>query len=199
MISLADFKARCVTDSAENIVNELILADDALHVSVTNREFVLDRLASAFGIATSDIALWVVGSAKLGFSITEKVLKDGTILPRYRPFRPVSDIDIAIVSPKLFRLIWDELCIYAHGHPWLPWNSGKLGDYMVYGWLRPDFFPKVQMRLCDSWWDLFYDLSKDLRFGRRTVRGALFHSVADLARYQRRSVTQCVRLELEKK
>jgi hypothetical protein len=138
--------------------------------------------------------MWIVGSAKLGFSITEKK-RAGCVYPRYRPFGPASDIDTAVVSPEIFRLIWDDLSIYAHGQPLMPWDSGRLGDYLLYGWLRPDHFPKVRIRRCDDWWDLFRRLSAEPRFDRRPVRGALFYSICDLKRYLRRAVLECIRIE----
>ena len=122
MITLDEFKARCATDSAEDIVDEVLLADDAAHVSEQNRAYLLSRLATTFGVEESRVQLWVVGSAKLGFSTVEK-RKNGNVLPRYRSFSALSDIDTAVVSPDIFRIIWDELSIYAHGKAWMPWNS----------------------------------------------------------------------------
>jgi hypothetical protein len=198
MITLAEFRARCARDRADEIVDDVLLIDEALHVIDDNREYLRTNLAAKFGMAASCVHLWVVGSAKLGFSIVEKK-KDGVVLPRYRPFSAVSDIDAAVVSPELFRIIWEELCIYAHGHPWMPWNSGYLGDYLVYGWLRPDHFPGGhRVKSCDDWWDQFRSFSANPRFGRRSVRGALFYSLSDLRRYLRRSVQDCVHVEQER-
>lgn len=196
MITLSEFRELCATDKAEDIVDNILLRDDAKHVSVDNREYLLRGLAAAYGVDRASIQLWIVGSAKLGFSISEKRKPDGRVLPRYRPFSVHSDIDTAVVCPDLFRLIWDELCIYAHGQPWMPWSYKQLGDYMVYGWLRPDHFPP-RVRRCDDWWDLFRRFSANPRFGRRSVRGALFHSVSDLRRYQRRAVIECINAEME--
>jgi hypothetical protein len=197
MITLEEFKARCARDKAEDIVDEVLLEDDAVHVSAENRTYLLDGLASVFGVEQSCIRLLIVGSAKLGFSITEKN-KGGELLPRYRHFSAISDIDTAVVSSELFRIVWDELSIYAHGQPWMPWDSGRLGDYMVYGWLRPDHFPSGRrVRRCDDWWDQFRRFSADPRFGRRSVRGGLFHSISDLRRYLRRSVLECIHAEQE--
>ena len=195
MITLDEFKGRCRADAAEDIVNDVLLADDAVHVSAVNRAYLRDTLAATYGIANNAIQLWIVGSAKLDFALTEK-RKGGLVLPRYRSYSPDSDIDTAVVSSELFRLIWDELSIYAHGVPWMPWDSGKLGDYLVYGWLRPDHFPTRRVRRCDDWWDQFRRFSANPRFGRRSVRGGLFHSVADLQRYLRRSVLECINLEM---
>jgi hypothetical protein len=193
MISVEEFREKCRREAADDIVSSLLLADYSKHVSGENREFLRDSLARKFQLVAADIQLWVVGSAKFGFSIAEKI-KDNQLLPRYRPFGPLSDIDMAIVSPRLFRLVWDELCIYSHGYSWFPWRSGALGDYMLCGWLRPDYFPRI--RRCDDWWDLFRRFSYDPRFGRRRVRGGLFHSTNDLHRYQLRAVEECVSAEM---
>ncbi len=195
MIAVDDFKELCRTKPADDIVNEVLLADDAVHVTPANRLYIARALSRVFGVKIYEIDLWIVGSAKLGFSITEK-RKNGTLFPRYRRFSAYSDIDTAIVSPKIFRIIWDELSIYAYGKPWMPWDSGRLGDYMIYGWLRPDHFPRgVRVRRCNDWWDLFRGLSADIRFGRHSVRGGLFYSLTDLRRYLRKSVMDCIKFE----
>jgi hypothetical protein len=201
MISLDEYRKLCAERPAEDIVEAILLADDAVHVSTSNRKYVLTTLARCFGMQEACVHVHVVGSAKLDFSIVEKKnRKTGEVLPRYRPFGPDSDIDLAIVSSELFHVIWEDLSIYAHGQPWMPWNSGRLGDYMLYGWLRPDLFPQGgRVRKCDDWWDQFRRFSSDLRFGRRHVRGALFESTSQLRRYLRRAVVECIHAEQELK
>lgn len=194
-VTLQDFRDRCALGDAEGIVEDVLLADDAIHVTASNRAHLIQGLAAAYGVPDTSVRLWIVGSAKLGFATNEKK-KDGNLYPRYRLFSAVSDIDVAVVSPEIFTRIWDELSVHAHGHPWMPWDSKKLGDYLVYGWLRPDHFPGgANMRRCNDWWDSFRNFSADPRFGRHSVRGGLFHSVDDLRRYQRRSVLECIRVE----
>ncbi len=195
MISVAEFRALCKSESADSIVDDILLTNEALHVRATDRAYIRSDLAGAFGIDTSEIELWIVGSAKLGFSLREK-RQDGVTLPRYRPFGPLSDIDVAIVSPTMFRILWHELSAFAHGQPWMPWDSRYLGDYMVYGWLRPDHFPKHGVRYCAEWWNRFRRFSSSSRFERRRVRGGLFHSFEDLRRYQGRSAEECINVEL---
>lgn len=150
MITLGEFRALCLSESAEEIVERVLLVDDALHVSPSNRADLSASLSATFGLNESSLKLWIVGSAKLGFSISEK-RKNRQVLARYRPFTALSDIDTAVVSADLFRLIWDELSIYAHAKAWMPWDSGVLGDYMIHGWLRPDHFPRRRLRRCDDW------------------------------------------------
>lgn len=194
MLTVDQFKALCLEKSAEDIVDDLLLTEDALHVSASDREFIATQLANKFGLEASRVKIWITGSSKLGFSIVEG-RKNGQHLQRYRPFSPISDIDVAVVSPALYDLIWEDLCVFAHGHAWLPWDSKKLGDYMVYGWLRPDHFPHGKTRRGNDWWDTFRALSSNPRFKRRTVRGGLFHSVGDLRRYLRRAVVECINIE----
>jgi len=166
--------------------------DAAAHVRPEDVDYLRARLASTFGIAPGQVNVWIVGSAKLGFSIVEKRLSDGTVLPRYRKFSADSDIDVAVVSPMIFDLIWRELSAYAHRVPRLPWNSGQLGDYLICGWLRPDHFPiRARLRRCDDWWDLLRRLSADGRYGRRKVRGGLFHSIEHMKQYLGRALDEC--------
>jgi hypothetical protein len=192
-----DFQARLLSDELEQILDEVLLAEEAVHVSAEQRAMLEKSIREAYSVSATYLTLYIVGSSKLGFSISEKRLIDGRILPRYRLYRAESDIDVAVVSKAIFEILWDELSIHAHSHARIPWDSGRLGDYMVYGWLRPDHFPRgVRLRRCDNWWDLFRRLSSDSRLGRRAVRGGLFHSVDHMRRYQLRALREC-RLALE--
>jgi|LakMenEpi03Aug12_release.lakeMendotaPanAssembly.Ray.scaffolds.fasta_scaffold259084_2 hypothetical protein len=194
MITVEEFKVLCRERDVNDIVNDVLLAEEALHVPLADRNFISAQLARKYGIEATRVRLWITGSSKLGFSIVEKS-KNGRKLPRYRPFGPDSDIDVAIISPDIFNMIWEDLCVFAHGEAWIPWDSRALGDYMIYGWLRPDHFPHGKTRRGDDWWDVFRALSLDTRFKRRQVRGGLFHSVGDLHRYLRRAVIECVNIE----
>lgn len=192
MISIQDFRDLCVNSDVDTIVDDVLLLDDALHVPKSDRKHITSKLANAFNVSTDDISIWIVGSAKLGFSINDKPKLN---LKKYRPFGPLSDVDIAVVSPKIFSSIWSELCSHAHSFPRMPWDSKSLGDYLIYGWLRPDHFPKTRIAACDDWWDIFNRLSREPRFGRRKVRGGLFYSREDLRKYLKRSVMQCITQE----
>lgn len=176
----------------DDFVDKSVLGVESPHFSAEKTNHVAKELASKFSVDINAINIHVVGSAKLGFGLFEKRTKSGETLPPFRPFGPESDIDLAIVSPPLYEAIWNELSIYANQCPWMPWDSGRLGDYMIYGWLRPDHFPKfARLRRCDDWWDLFRALSSNSRLGRRSIRGALYYSEEHLRRYQVRSLNQC--------
>lgn len=187
-----ELKSQLLESDLEDFFENWILDTVSPHFPQQKIEIVRQKLAHKFGIAIEINHFHVVGSAKLGYGLFEKKTKQGEILPAFRPFGPDSDIDIAITCPDLFDAIWNELSAYANDKPWLPWDSGKLGDYLIYGWLRPDHFPKsARLRKCDDWWDTFRSLSADSRLGRRTIRGALYHSRDHLKRYQVRGLHQC--------
>jgi len=196
-MTVHELKAQLRSADLEEFVDKVILTGDSPFFSSDQIRHVSKTLASKYSIEMDSMQIRVVGSAKLGYGLFKKRTKTGDYLAAFRPFRPESDIDLAIISPRLYEVIWDELSIHANNSPWMPWDSGRLGDYMVYGWLRPDHFPKyARLRRCDDWWDVFSALSSDSRLGRRTIRGALYHSLDHLRRYQIRGLNQC-RADLE--
>lgn len=171
------------------------MAPHSVHVKPEDLHHIREVVSARYQARMEDTSAWVVGSAKLGFAVTSKSVGE-EVLPAFRPFSPRSDIDVALVSTPIFDLIWDELSSHAHRSAHFPWDSGRLGDYLVCGWLRPDHFPKVAtLRRCSDWWQLFNQLSGELRFNRRKVRGALFYSESHMRQYFHRGLTHCAREE----
>lgn len=192
MPTVDEFRAALRVLGDDEIINEWLLSPGALHVDDRDIQYIQAALASAFRCAVQDVWVGITGSAKLGFSITEKPRRDADKLLRYRSFSPYSDIDVAVISPPIFESIWGELSDHSHRAARFPWRAERLGDYLVCGWLRPDHFPS-QPRLprCDLWWDTFRQLSTEPRFNRRSVRGGLFHSQDQLRKYIARAVREC--------
>lgn len=195
MITVSEFRQRIAENQTDFLLEEILLAPGAKHVSNQNIQFIRNNIAEKYGVPHESIEICITGSAKLGFSIVEKRWK-GEQLARYRSFSAHSDIDVAVISRPLFEIIWMDLSKRAHRTTYLPWDSKKLGDYMMYGWLRPDHFPNdVRVPKCDDWWDLFRRFSSDARYQRRKVRGGLFYSKEQLALYMARSINDCVSAE----
>lgn len=195
-MTIDDFKRLILNEDFEEILTKILLSNDAKHVGQSSSNYIQSKLAEKYNIQPIDIQLIIVGSAKIGFALAEKRMKDGTTLPRYRPFRPDSDIDIAIISPAIFEAIWNELGRFASSQLYLPWDSKKLGDYLVCGWLRPDYFPKgKRLRKCDDWYDTFRFLSSQQRLGRRQIRGGLFYNIEHLKTYQGKALSACIEFE----
>lgn len=123
-----------------------------------HQEYFLKTIISKYlGIHINEIV--IVGSAKLGFSLSPKNLFnkfdykfEQTKQRKYR-----SDIDIAIISPSLFERINKEVFEYTNSfkEKWSYneyYNGAKLEEfkvpvcykcfeYLSKGWFRPDFKP----------------------------------------------------------
>lgn len=196
MPTVDEFRAALLSWEPEDIVDRWIVSPGALHVDEQDRAHIAVRLSEAYRRPVERIEIVITGSAKLGFSMTRKAIEGQPSLVRYRSFRPESDIDVAVISPDIFDLLWSELSAHSHSAPRFPWQSRKLGDYLICGWLRPDHFPtNAGLRYCDLWWETFRGLSRDPRYRRHRVRGGLFYSMDELKRYSRRAVIDCALAE----
>lgn len=149
-------------------------------------------ISRATGIQIELDEIRIVGSAKLGYGLFEKRRKEQPTLPAFRPFGGNSDIDIAFTSSNLFDAIWSELATYALGKSWMPYRMNSLGDYLVYGWIRPDHVPwQARLGTYDSWRDEIRRLTASSRFSRRKLSGALYKNLEFLTKYQTRSIANC--------
>jgi len=92
------------------------------------------HLEKSLGVETGAVSL--VGSGAVGFSIAPDNFT--------RPFLPSSDLDFAVVSPKLFDEVWAVLLRW--GHPvrhHIPkeaedWFSSRSSE-IFWGWLNPSY------------------------------------------------------------
>ena len=196
MVTVAEFQAAIQSQSALDVVDSVLLPNAPQHVSSADLAFLRDTIGEAYRVRSDAIDIVVTGSANLGFSLSEK-RKDGIVVaPRYRPFSAASDIDVAVVATSIFDALWQELAAHAARSTWFPFREGKLGDYMISGWLRPDHFPKNRRLLqCDNWFDTFRRITASSRFRRRRVNGGLFYSRFHLRQYMTRSVNDCIHNE----
>lgn len=191
-MNLATLKTNITSREADDFVREFVLNGPCLHVDQKAIEYIRVSLSEAVGIAIEPEELIIVGSAKLGFGLFEKKRKDLEALPRFRAFGPASDIDVAICSARLFDLVWKELCDYALAKPWLPHIMRNTGNYLVYGWLRPDQVPyEARLRTLDKFQDRIRKLSNNSAIGRRKISGAIYRDVTFLSKYQTRGISQC--------
>lgn len=190
------FRQVLLEKSPEEIVRDILLSGDPVGISNELVSHVQREITASFNIPINSVDLYVVGSGKMGFSIVEKWdLNTKVKLQRFRAFSPLSDIDIAVVSQRLFYLFWKEISTYSHGNEEYRKDT-KQGMFMLWGWLRPDHFPKnAVLPFCQTWWDKFNGFSADTRFGRRKVRGGLYFSRWFLEAYQCRAVRECRTME----
>ena len=191
MATLKDFISKLATEECDAIVQEFFFDTPSQKVSIIQKERIVEEVRSAYGLKSHDLRLHITGSAHLGFSLVEKP-KLG--LARYRPFSAESDIDCAVVSARLFTMLWRE--VSRHGHGLAPWPNSidGLGNYMIYGWLRPDKLP-IDLYYRNVWWDCFSSLTKNRAVGFHKIAGGLFYSTDHLKQYIERSVRACQSLE----
>lgn len=140
------------------------------------------EIASNFNLHPNEII--VVGSAKLGFSIAPH--------KRYKLFDDTSDIDIAVVSNKLFDEVWYS--VYQASQKKKFWYKGEdFKNYLFQGWIRPDFFPpSSRFPFRDEWWEFFRKLTNSGRFGPYKISGGIYKNWSFLENYQTTAVTDCI-------
>lgn len=194
MLTVTIFRQRLQEAGVERVIEEFILAKPAAHVTAEQHNYIHETVTSLYRVPDESTEICITGSAKLGFSFSEKKVRQQVVAPRWRPYGPESDIDVAVISSAIFKQLWLQLAEHAYKQPtYYPWRSERLGDYMVCGWLRPDHFPKnVRLSKCDDWSDCFRGLSGQPSMGRRKVNGGLFYSLEHLVLYQRRSLNECL-------
>jgi hypothetical protein len=145
-----------------------------------------------FGIHPS--AVIVVGSSKLGFSIKAKSQKEGEKGKRFLPFDAGSDVDVAVVSTRLFDEYWDEVfTLSGYRAQWASSEDSKTFVTDLFsGWITPGDLPKLPRFASAKTWSNFFDqLSRERICGMRTVKGRLYRSWDRLEAYQARMVQEC--------
>ncbi|MBU7581600.1 MAG: hypothetical protein KAF91_01570 [Nostoc sp. TH1S01] len=124
----------------------------------------------------------MVGSAKLGFSIAPNKL--------WKPFTIESDIDIVIVSSKLFENLWESVHEFNIGLTSRTRdediNYKRFLDYFFKGWIRPDLFPFEYTAKTD-WFDFFKSISYS-KYGPQKITGALYHSFNFFEKYHVKNI-----------
>jgi len=193
-MNVDEFKERLKSASdLSAFAQDVLLNGTAKHVSLEQIDLISKRVASSFSIPHDDLRVIIVGSAKLGFSISEKFHEGVVVKTRYRDYVPFeSDVDVAIVSERLFLLLWKELSAYAYRHEGFPHHFRKVGSYIVGGWFRIDCINRVGLIRCEKWVDIFRQLSRDKLLGKRRIRGALYYSLDLLNQYQQRALRNCI-------
>ena len=124
----------------KNLSNEYIIRKYLCNGSspVLEDEIIFEiknQIAEKFKIHPNEVI--IVGSGKLGFSIAPQ--------KRFKHFNVDSDVDVAIISEKLFDDFWLELLSFNINTTSRTEKEENLYNefrkYFFKGWLRPDKFP----------------------------------------------------------
>jgi predicted nucleotidyltransferase len=140
------------------------------------------RVARQYGINPD--AVKMVGSAKLGFSIAPTKL--------WKYFDEASDIDVVIISDRLFREFWRDLYGFNINVTARSQEDERLYrrflQYFFKGWLRPDLFPFSYSKK-EQWFEFFKSMSYG-NFGYRKVAGAIFSDMHFFETYHVMNIAQ---------
>jgi hypothetical protein len=167
------FKNCILNNGVEQALSTHVLQHDCSIVGAGMEAQVRGEISNQFHVDVASI--YVVGSAKLGFSP-----KPGQY---FKPFSDGSDIDVAIVSSELFARIWREIHQMQAANEYFDYPAFK--HYHFNGWIRPDKMPSsAEYTTGKAWWDFFRGLSSREDFMRLKIRGGLYHDDYFLRQYQ---------------
>lgn len=180
---ITEFKDKLNQDTAEKeLINRYLIFgtpyifkdDESIYYTLK------EKIATYFEVSHTDV--YMTGSAKLGFSIAPQKL--------WKKIGDDSDIDIAIISEKLFDTFWIDLLDFRIGLTSRTKQDDiayrKFLEYFFKGWLRPDLFPfKYKNR--NAWFDFFKSISyKD--YDKRKISCAIFRNMHFFQTYHTQNI-----------
>jgi len=172
MITVADFKTKLRDKSISDlvVVQRYITHGSPFVFEGDDDKYFKLKKTIAENFALNPEAVIMIGSAKLGFSISP--------LKRWQPFRDESDIDMVIISSDIFDRFWKELYDFNIKLTDRTMEEEEkyysFLDYFFKGWLRPDLFP-FSYAGRKEWFDFFKSISYG-EFGDYKVSGAIFRN-----------------------
>lgn len=185
---LAAFQASLRTLPPDEIVQRFVTsAGTCAKISDSQHGDLSQSIASKFNVHHSEI--FIVGSAKLGFSIAPGKL--------WRPFGNSSDIDVAIVSTTLYLSVWRQISELLNDDAIAFWDKRQVFAYKhLTGWIRPDLFPpSPALPLADEWFEFFREITNSRVCGPYKVSAGIYYDIHFLEQYQRQAVSQCMQSE----
>ncbi|MED4392512.1 hypothetical protein P4699_20305 [Priestia aryabhattai] len=158
--------------SIEKIINQYIVFGTPYIFKDDEEKYynLKDKIATFFEVNQRDI--FMTGSSKLGFSIAPSKL-----------WRPIdgnpnkdSDIDIVIISDRIFDKYWKSILEYKESTIAISDDAKNHSEFLEYffkGWLRPDKFP-YKYSGSNEWFEFFREVSYKKELGARKVAAAIY-------------------------
>lgn len=172
----------------ERVVRKHITTGNPVHLGYDEYIDLKERIAGEFSVHPNSVV--VVGSVRLGFTLKPK--------NRYRERKPV-DIDVAIVSARLFASYWDTVFLAVRADPnWIAKDKGRMKFMrdLFQGWINPTTLPSERrFQFAQRWTNFFDGLTRTREFGIRKISGRLYKDWARLEAYQEIFVSQCQHAE----
>jgi len=154
------------------IVKEILI--DGVPFAFRDSPADYDALRTALGTALqlSADAMTVVGSGRIGFSLNPQ--KYGT------PFLPESDLDVVVVSAKLFDIAWLDLLRLGRKYFGLQkkvqlWIDTHKENHIFFGFILPDRLPGA-VAISPTWFRIFKGLALNPSLAGRDVNGRLYRT-----------------------
>lgn len=175
------FKLDLSLYSISEIVQKRIIFGNCFMLN--NEQYFLLRLMVAKKFEVHPNEVLIVGSAKLGFSIAPR--------KQFRSFGDTSDIDVVIVSEKLFNSVWEG--VYGFWKDKILWDAeNDFKNYLFRGWIRPDKLPPShKFDFSKKWWEFFREITSTGKFGPYKISGAVYKNWNFLESYQHFAVQIC--------
>lgn len=180
-MSIESFKCDLAKLTDGEIINKYYHSGPAFALNDDQHHSLRECICKNFSVEYTEV--FIVGSAKLGFSIKPT--------RRYGCFTDTSDIDIVILNKTLFEKIWQSVLQFEENGGYWP-KIQEFKKYHFNGWIRPDKLPhEKSFELTKQWWSFFESLSGSGQYGPYKIRGGLYHSKYFLEKYQGKCLEQC--------
>lgn len=133
-ISLEDFTAELEERPLEEIVKAHLFDGDPFVFRAAPDQYAVLRRHIAGGLKVEAGAITIVGSAKIGFSLDPNSFG--------RAFSKQSDVDVVVVSERLFDAMWQALIAWRYRRPnrlhglEQGWGAARRDD-VFWGWFTP--------------------------------------------------------------
>lgn len=193
---LARFQADLRQRSAQEIYDTYVRPTECKGMPELDEAGLRAQVSDRFSVPADNVI--IVGSAKVGFTLRAKPGEDGEPdRPAFSPVADTSDVDLAIVSDRLFDEIWKACFEFWHSSGYA--NSGtywprakNFRDYIFRGWMRPDWLPSEGGFVYkNEWFDFFRGLTSARAAGDYKITAGLYREEYFLRTYQCMGIAQC--------
>lgn len=192
------FKADLAALTRSEMFTKYVESDACYGLPQIDQHTLRATIADNFALDPKDVI--IVGSAKLGFTLTFKEAKSPTEedRPPFSPFSDRSDVDVAIVSDRLFDDMWKRCFEFWHLSGYSKaasyWPRGKnFRDYIFRGWMRPDCLPtEASIPLRTEWFEFFREMTNARLAGDFPIKAGLYRERYFLERYQWQSLDKAL-------
>lgn len=193
---LAAFQADLATLTTEEMFAKYVEPEACHGLPGIDQLALRQRVAERFELGLASVM--IVGSAKIGFTLTHKDAKTATEedRPPFSSFSDQSDVDVAIISDVLFDEVWKRSFEFWHSSGYSKaqtyWPRGRdFREYVFRGWMRPDMLPnEASIPIKDEWFEFFRQVTNAGYAGDYPVKAGLYRERYFLERYQSQSLAK---------